>query len=207
MQELLQAAFSLNNIVFTVLLGMVLLYWLSVFLGLLDMGSFDVDLEVDADLDVDADIAGGNLAGVLHFFNFGKLPFMIVMSFLILSMWVISILLNHYFGYGSLGFALLMFFPNLAASLLITKVVTSPFVPVFESLDGTEDPIDYIGQVCTLTLSAAPNDLGQAELLVNGSNLLVNVMADNQLINKGEKALIIQENKEKSYFIIQKIDD
>ncbi|MBX2871711.1 MAG: DUF1449 family protein [Saprospiraceae bacterium] len=217
MQELLQAAFSPPNIVFTVLLLVVMLYWVSVFMGLLDMGSFDVDIDVDmdvdvdvdidADIDADADVTAGGLAGILHFFNLGKVPFMIIMTFLVLSMWAISILLNHYVGHGSLGFAGLMFIPNLAVSLLITKIVTSPLVPIFKNLDTSEEPVDYIGQVCTLLLSASPNDLGQAEVSVNGSSLLVSVMADQKEIKKGEKALIVQENKEKSYFIVQKLED
>ena len=82
MQELLQAAFSPPNIVFTTLLLVVLLYWASVFMGLLDMGSFDVDLDVDldvdvdidADVDADADVSAGGIAGILHFFNVGQVP-------------------------------------------------------------------------------------------------------------------------------------
>ena len=90
MQELLQAAFSTPNIVFTVLLLVVMLYWVSVFMGLLDMGSFDVDIDVDMDVDVDVDIdadvdadaevTGGGLAGILHFFNLGQVPFMVIMN-------------------------------------------------------------------------------------------------------------------------------
>lgn len=215
MQELLQAAFSSPNIVFTVLLLVVLLYWISVFMGLLDIGSFDVDLDVDLDLDVDidadvdadADVAAGGIGGILHFFNVGQVPFMVIITFLVLSMWTISILLNHYAGDGSLGFAALMFIPNLAISLLVTKIITSPLVPIFKNLSVSDEPVDYIGQVCTLLLSTSPNELGQAEVSVSGSSLLVSVMADHEEIKKGEKALIVQENKEKSYFIVQKLED
>ena len=132
---------------------------------------------------------------------------MVIISFLVLSMWVMSILLNHYAGDGSLGFAALMLIPNLAVSLLVTKIVTSPLVPVFESLSTSEEPVDYIGLVCTMLLSASPDDLGQAEVTVNGSSLLVSVKADREEIKKGEKVLIVQENKEKSYFIVQKIEE
>lgn len=66
-----------------VLLLVVMLYWVSVFMGLLDMGFFDVDLDVDMDVDVDVDVdidvdvdvnvevIGGGLVGILYFFNFG----------------------------------------------------------------------------------------------------------------------------------------
>jgi hypothetical protein len=209
MQELFQAAFSPPNIVFTTLLCLVMVYWLTVFLGLLDIGAMDIDIDadVDVDVDVDGDMSVGGLSGILFFFNFGRVPFMVVLSFLILSMWAISIVLNYYWGQGSLGVAALMLLPNLAVSLLITKVVTSPLVPVFKRLDGAEAPVDYIGQICTLTLSAGPGDMGQAEVLYNGTNLLISVMGDKEQMKKGEKGLIVQENKEKSYFIIQKIEN
>lgn len=213
MQELLQAAFSPPNIVFTVLLFVVMLYWVTVFLGLLDFGAFDIDIDVDAEVDVDVDVDAdggvslGGLSGILSFFNFGRIPFMVVMSFLILSMWALSLLSDQYVGQGSLGVAAIMFIPNLAISLLFTKIITSPLVPVFRNLDGSEAPVEFIGQVCTLTLSAGPGDLGQAEVFYNGNNLLVSVMGDSEQISKGEKALIVQENKEKSYFIVQKLED
>lgn len=213
MQELFQAAFSSPTIVFTTLLCLVLVYWLTVFMGLLDIGAMDIDIDIDADVDVDVDVdvdgdvSVGGISGILFFFNFGRVPFMVVLSFLVLSMWAISIVLDYYWGQGSLSFAALMFLPNLAASLLITKVVTSPLVPVFKRLDGGEAPVDYIGQVCTLTLSAGPGDMGQAEVYYNGSNLLISVMGDKDKMKKGEKGLIVQENKEKSYFIIQKLEN
>ncbi len=117
MQELFQAAFSPPTIVFTTLLCLVLVYWLTVFMGLLDIGAMDIDIDIDADVDVDVDVDGdvsvGGISGILFFFNFGRVPFMVVLSFLILSMWAISIMLDHYWGQGSLGFAALMFYPTL----------------------------------------------------------------------------------------------
>ena len=55
MTELFQAALSAENIIYTLLLVLVLFYWLSVIAGGLDMNAFDIDLDVDADLDVDLD--------------------------------------------------------------------------------------------------------------------------------------------------------
>ena len=138
MQELLHAATSPVNIIFTSLLVVVLIYWLSVIVGALHIDSFDfdfdhdvdVDLEIDHDIDVDhdVDVDGGHevgwFAGALHFFNFGRVPFMVIMTFLVLSMWSISILGNYYIGGNSWSFAAILFFPNLAISLLITKIIT-----------------------------------------------------------------------------------
>ncbi len=112
MKELFQAAFSGVNIIPTVFLLLILVYWIFVIIGAMDMDflevdietdvDIDADVEVDADVDTDADIdtdadtrGVGSVAflnSVLTFFNLGKIPFMVWLSFLIIPMWVISIL-------------------------------------------------------------------------------------------------------------------
>ena len=56
MDQLLDAALSAVNIPFTVLFVLVLLYWITVIIGLLDIDSLDVDVHADADFDFDADL-------------------------------------------------------------------------------------------------------------------------------------------------------
>ena len=55
MQELLHYAVEPVNIVFTGLLILVIMYWLSVMIGALDLSSFDLDFDTDVDIDVDVD--------------------------------------------------------------------------------------------------------------------------------------------------------
>ena len=220
MQELLQAALSSHNIVYTLFLTVVLLYWLGIILGALDISAFDIDVDMDANVDVDVDVDAdvdahasaeghevGWFAGALHFFNFGKLPFMLIMSFVIFFCWVISVLGHHYVGHGSLFFSLALIFPNLFASLVLTKIITTPLVPIFRNLDAGEEAVDYIGESCTLTLPATPNKMGQAQVTINNSNLLINVKVSErkpEALYKGDKALIIGEDKGKRFFIIEK---
>ena len=214
MQELLQAAIHPVNIVFTILLVFILFYWFSVILGAIDLGAFDFDLDLDTDLEVDAEVEAevgtgtnvGWFAGALHFFNFGKLPFMVVLSFLILSMWSISLLANHYSGDGSALFALVILLPNLFVSLVITKVLTTPLVPVFANLDGSVEAVDYEGLECTVTLSATRHKMGQAEVIVDGSPLLISVKLvdeDKKQIAKGEKALVLRRTPKGDCFLIK----
>ena len=109
MNELIQTAFAPVNLVYTFLLILVLIYWLFIIIGALDFGSLDLDFDIDADVDVDMDIdvdadidtdveagsGAGWFIGFLHFFNFGKMPFMVIMSFLILFSWTFSMLANY----------------------------------------------------------------------------------------------------------------
>ena len=54
MMELVTAAFLPVNFVLTVLLILVVLYWLMVIIGALDADLFDIDFDTDVDVDVDA---------------------------------------------------------------------------------------------------------------------------------------------------------
>ena len=220
MQALWQAAIEPVNIFYTVLLGVIVLYWLSVFLGALDMSAFDFDVDVDADIDVDVDVdvdadidmdgeantTVGWFAGVLHFFNFGKLPFMILMSFVILSMWCLALLSNDYVGHGSWGFALAMFIPILFVSLIIGKIVTTPLVPIFKNLDQAVEPINYIGKICKLRLPASSSKFGQAEVNIDDDVLLIEVKteSDEEVIKRGETARVIGKTSDNKFYLIKR---
>jgi hypothetical protein len=214
MQELLQAALTPANFVYSLLLVIVLLYWLGIIFGALDLSAFDIDVDVDPDVDMDASVdAGGDggevgwFAGALHFFNFGKLPFMLIMSFVVFFAWAISILAHHYIGHGSLLFSLGLIFPNIAICLILTKIITTPLVPMFKNLDTGEEAVDYIGEECVLTLPANPNKMGQAQVTINNSPFLINVKVSErkpEALYKGDKAVIVGQDKEKKYFIVEK---
>ena len=164
MQQLLEAALAPANIVYTIFLLIAFLYWILVFIGALDFGSFDVDLDLDAELDIDVDVdvdadvqmeAGGMsaLAGFLQFLNLGKVPFMVIFSFLAIFLWMGSMLANHYLSTGSPWFPVALIFPNLFLGLILTKAVTSPLIPVFTSLNTGVEAVDFIGLTCTVTLA------------------------------------------------------
>ena len=216
MNELIQIAFSPINLVYTFLLVLVVLYWLLIIIGAMDFGSFDIDFDLDADVDVDVEVdvdadvssgSAGNLAGVLHFFNFGKLPFMVIMSFVVLSCWTMSVLANYYFGGGSTLFALALIFPNLFVGLCLTKMITTPLIPVFEKMESGIEPVDYMGMTCKIVLAATASKMGQAEVLIDSSPLLVNVKLESEnldTLEKGVEAIILRKEKNKPYYIIKK---
>ncbi len=224
MLELLQAALHPVNFLFTILLLVIIFYWISVIIGALDINTFDFDLDVDTDLDIDIDVdvdadmdvdteaevgsSGGLFAGALHFFNFGKLPFMVIMSFAILISWFISITTNHYFGKLSYGFAIALFIPNIFVSLLLTKWITSPLVPLFKTFDEGVEPVDFIGQSCILTMTASSKKMGQANVEIENNKLLVNVKTeeeDGEVLKKGEEALIVGKSENGKFYFVKRL--
>ena len=93
----------------------------------------DVDLDVDVDVDIDATLMRSQKAlntpkrsffvRCLVFFNFGRIPFMIISSFLLLTMWSISVYCNNDASWlnpsNSISMAVLLFLPNLLFSLFL----------------------------------------------------------------------------------------
>jgi hypothetical protein len=205
MNELLQAAAAPANIIPTALLAFVLLYWLVVLVGLIDLDFINIEVETDGEPDVSGTEAIVWLNSALAFFNLGQVPFMLFLSFLVLPFWAIALLANYYLGTGGnfLGFLLLL--PALIAALFISKILTTPFVKLFCILEKEHDSnAVVIGQVCTITLPASPTELGQATVKTEGSPLLLNVKTTGSAnIRKGETALVIDYDEKSKYYLIE----
>jgi len=223
MSELYHAAFSTVNIVPTFLLLLVLLYWLSVFIGVLDMDflHFDVDADVDVDVDVDVHVdahaehdasfvgSASGLSQFLTFFNLGQVPFMVFMSFFIFPLWSISILANYYLGNQSFLISLLLLIPGLIISLFVTKFLTWPFAKVYRKMSAEEHSLDDLtGQIITVLLPATEARLGQGEVNIDGHSFRMNIKAtkDNSL-EKGKAGLLIEFIQDKNYYLVEPYDN
>jgi hypothetical protein len=145
------------------------------------------------------------------FFNLGQVPFMVIFSVLILSMWAISVYLNSPNSFinpqMSATWAVILFLPNFIVSMFVTKFVTMPLVPLFRALDSSKQALEMRGQIATLTTPATNNSIGQAKLTVNGSTVTVSVRTiDDQPIERGATVIVIEEIKEERVFIVQRMD-
>jgi hypothetical protein len=146
----------------------------------------------------------GWLNSVLVFFNLGQVPFMVFMSFLILPVWVISILTNHYLANASLFVGLLLLIPNLIISLFIAKFLTMPFVKMFSYLYKDPEQEDVVGKICTVLLPASSIRMGQAIIKSRGNTLMLNVKtAEGESLEKGKSAIVLEFRKDKNYYLVQ----
>lgn len=206
MLELLEFSITGVNVIPTVLLIFVLVYWLIVILGVIDVDTVDVDLdlEVDVDADVDVEVELEGLASVLSFFNIGHMPLMIFITFFSLPLWVSSILVNDFFGIQSFLPGLVTFAPLFIGSLFVAKFLTIPIAKFYRKIRQETEAVKYIvGQVCKAKLPISDSDLSQAEIKVNGTSVLINAKTRNGIsISKGEQALVIEHNEiEKFYYV------
>lgn len=213
MQEIIVAAFSPVNVVLTVLLILVVLYWLMVIFGAMDLDFLDIDFDndVDMDFDADAEIDGdaGFLRGVLEFFYIGEVPVMILFSILILSMWAVSMIVNHVLNpAGSVLLGLPIFCVNLVVSIMICRVFAMPFRKVFSALNKDVNASgDVMGRICIVTTTQVSKKMGQAEMPSRGAPVLLNVMAEgDNVLNKGDEAVVIGRNSEDGVYIIAPVD-
>lgn len=205
MEDLLEAIVWGGNVIPTALLIFVLIYWLIVLLGLVDIDSFDIDV----DIDMEAEIHGGGSAGwlnhVLYFFNLGQVPLMLFLSFLAMAMWLLAIISTEYLAFNSEILSYVLLIPNFIVSLFIAKLLTQPFVKLFTALENhVDDNTEVIGKICKVILNTTDEKMGQAKVEGNGSVVLLNIKTrKGTSLNKGETGLVIDYIPEKSYYIIE----
>jgi hypothetical protein len=211
MGELLELSVSPANLPFTILLGLVLLYWTCVILGALDIELFDVDLDLggdlNADVGADAPAVGGGGMALLQFFHVGTVPLSILLSFFILSLWIISVVANYYLGSGSLLVVLFLLVPNVIASLFFTKLFTLPIRALFRRLESECHELEtVIGKICTVK-SKRVGLRGQAEVPTGGAPLLLNVRTSGgEVIERGTEAIIVDYDKAHHVYTVRKLD-
>lgn len=210
MIELLNASLSAVNIIPTILLAFILIYWLTVIIGVIDLDTLDFDLDidvdadVDVDIDVDADLNVHGLTSVLSFFNIGHMPFMIFLSFLVMPMWVMSVWANHLVGNSSFWLSLAILIPIIIVSLFVAKILTTPFAKFYMKLRKEDEAVNPIGKRCKILLTVKGDSIGQAEIKVDGTSILINAMANKGIeIQKGETALVIKHITDKNYYLIE----
>ena len=199
MIKLLLEAIRWVNLPYTILLGAVGAYWVTVILGLLDIEVFDIDL----DMDVDAEMEIGTIFSVL---NVGTVPFSIWLSIFILQMWLYSLVTNMLLDtiVPSLSDALrfllcaIVFIP---ISAVITKLLTAPLKSAFEGTSVIKN--DFVGKECLVTSSQVTQQFGTAEVTLDGVPQIIDIRAKSEEdFKKGERALIYSYDKERDVFYV-----
>ncbi len=223
MKELFEASLRFPTVVFTIGLGIVLVYWLFVLLGALDidlLGGGDVHADglgdgvgdaiggghdvgdvgghdIDGDVDVDAD-------GLFTKLGLGTVPITITVSFIMLVGWCGSLLVMRYAGgAGWLGYVVL---PGmLIASMLVTSVLVKPLAPVFRIREGKTNR-DWIGQTCTISTATADDHFGHANVEERGTTMDIAVRCDAPgKLARGDKALIIDFDEARQAYLVEPV--
>lgn len=207
MIDLINLSFSPQNIFASIIFLIVIVYWLTVLVGLLDFGFLDFDLSVDmdVDIDVDADLDAGTTSvgwmnSFLYFFNLGRIPFMIWVSFLAIPLWMITVWVNAFLGIENFLLGTLIFLGALIPSAMIAKLMSQPFVKIFDKLDQTASAQDLVGKVGKVILPCTHEKRGQAEIKYNNSYISIQILTTSEfIVNKGEQILVIDQIQDNIY--------
>lgn len=183
------------------MLGLVLFYWLTVIIGVLDFSFLDVDLDFEGMEDLSF------FTSLLVFINVAELPFMLLLSILLLNFWILSMML--YFLPITAGGLIcgLLLIPLFIISLFLTKYETKPLKGMFKgniSQGAKSTPI--IHGLCKLRCDIKDGKMGQAEVDKEGANIVINVKPDSieDSFYKGETAFVAsREVNENIYYIIK----
>lgn len=215
MSELLHVALMPANLIFTALLGLVVVYWIMVILGALDFDflniDFDTDTDVDVDVDTDMDVQGGGvLRSVLEFFYVGEIPVMVLVSVFALCVWMVSVLGNYYLNpKGSLILSLPILAGNLIVSCMLVKIMAVPLRKLFKSLETDPNATrSVMGRICRIVTTEITNTrIGQGEVTGKGAPVLLNVMAEgDHVFVKDDEAVIVGHNKKTGVYLIAPVD-
>jgi hypothetical protein len=208
--ELYEAAFHVVNLPATLLLILVLLYWFTVMLGVLDLSSLDVDVDMP-DMDMEADMGGSSPVGFdafLEYFNIRYVPISIMISLFGLSFWVVSMIGNMYLNPAYIGIiGLAIFVGNVVVSAHVAKVLSIPFIPLFKSIrQEVSAKRNLVGSRVVVTSSKVDADFGQADIVDDGPPITLSVRTEGEEILKGTEAVILHHQPEKDLYIITTLE-
>jgi hypothetical protein len=217
--ELLEASLRFPTVVFTIGLGIALLYWLFVLIGALDidlLGGGEVGDAVSGGvkgaaeglkgIKVDTDADAGGAGGWWDALGLAVVPITITVSIILLVGWCGSLLLMHW---GTSAFGATKWLPALilpaiiVIGVLLTSVLVRPLAPVFAIKVGKSNR-DYIGHTCTISTGHVDDGFGQATVEDGGTVLVIAVRCDRPgTLGRGDKALIIDFDADRQAYVVE----
>jgi len=227
MSEVLALALSFPGTVYTVLLGVVLVYWLFVVLGAIHLGDGSADGHIGGLGDAAADVGdvgdgvhheggdggdGSAVAALLHALHLRSVPITVVLSLIITFSWLVCTvamqLVSRAMPAASqtlLGWIVLLVSPVLA--LPLTSVSARPLAKVFAHPKGTSRT-DLIGKTCVVRTGTVTSTFGEASLEDGGAGLVVRVRVDRELpVKRGDQMLIVDWDREHESFLVEPLDE
>lgn len=209
MEQLLEVSSQFPTVIYSTLLGVVVVYWLVGMLGLIDLDlAGDVDVDVDIDVDADVDVSVGGLTGLMLTFGLTGVPFTLVISIIILICWLISFYAQLYilawlpdgwlyYLLGSLSSCIIFLI-----SLPITAICIRPLKGMFKSVE-TVTSAHLVGKDATVATGSVSATFGQARLFNDGAEILFDVRCEPEhSLKMGDKVVIIDYVQESHAYIV-----
>lgn len=206
--ELLQESLKIYNLPATILLGMIIVYWIVALIGVIDL---DIDLDLDSDAEAVGSGNGGFLSRFVKISGFTEAPLIFILSVFALFFWATSVLANRYFNpENTLGFAIILSIPVLLISSIITRLLITPLQPLVRYVKAAEPTAKIIGEEGTVKSVTLDRDFGRIEIKFDGKPLLLNAVLSEgatDQISKGAKVLVVAKLEgESDTYIVRAMD-
>ncbi len=211
MQGFLESIVAFPTVVFTVLMGIALLFWAVSMLGGIDLDGFDVDLDADIDLDGDAD-GGAAHTGLLDTLGLAGVPISIAATALVFFAWVISFVASSWLlplvGGGVVG-TLATVGIGIGSFLLAippAAICMRPLRGAFTTHRAVRKRT-LVGSICTITTQRVTDTYGQAEIRDGGAGLLMQVRCrEGVTLSRDDTAVVCEYDAEEDIYVIAPAD-
>lgn len=215
MDDFLQASLSYPTVLFTVLLGVMLLYWLLVILGAVGLdllGGHDHGVDVGHHADGVHPLEAADATEAPSAFRLRQVPVTVSLSLLVFWGWLLCHLGSHYLlpllaflSAGVAGTALLL--AGALGATVLTKLCVAPLAPLFHTHQATRRQ-DLVGQMVTIRTGRVDRKFGQALLDDKERSLLLEVRCDAERgLKRGQRVLVISVDDEGQSYEVEPIDE
>ncbi|RYF82661.1 MAG: ubiquinone biosynthesis protein [Comamonadaceae bacterium] len=211
MREFISVVFGFPTFIYSLLLAVVLVYWVAAIIGLVDFGESSIDLDIAEHADVSVDDLG-TIAGFVVAFGLSGVPFSIVVTLLVVIGWTLSTLA---------GIWVLAWVPTLplqiiaglvvlaacfALSIVIAARIVRPLRGAFVT-DYARQNSDLIGQTCIITTGSVDEKQGYAQVAQRGAGILIQVWSPSpNPLRRGSSALIVEYDPAARRYLVQSME-
>jgi hypothetical protein len=211
MGNFMEAVTGYPTAIYTVLLGVVLVYWVLAMLGLVDIEHHGIDVDL-AHADGDAEDVG-DLASYVVAMGLNGVPFSVAVSLLVLVAWVVSCLGGEWLLplvpttllKLVAGTALLV--ASAVVAIPVTAVAIRPLRGLFVSHTAVSNAA-LVGQTCKVVTGVVNEKDGRAEVARRGASLNIRVWAPvSNTLKRGSIALILEYDEVAARYLIAAHDD
>ncbi|MGR8929947.1 MAG: hypothetical protein ACU836_04840 [Gammaproteobacteria bacterium] len=200
METVLTLISSFPTVVFTIPLGVCLLFWLVSLLGVFDFLDFDVDSEA-------------GFAGLLATFGLAGVPITLSFSLLFLFAWTFSLCSDAWLLLPWLPQGLVhdvagggMLIVSFILAVFITGKITRPLSKLFVTHEARSNR-SLLAKVCQISSMSVNENFGQAKVEDGGAGLIISVRAPTPNdFKRGDTALIYEYDPDKNLYFISKLD-
>jgi len=223
MSEVLTLALSFPGVVYTVLLGVVLVYWSFVVLGAIHLGDGSADGHFDGMGDASADVGdvghggeaadggdagdggdggddgseGSAVSALIHALHLRSVPATVVFSLIITFSWLVCTVLMQLVSRGMpTGSQAPLAWLVLAGSPLLALPLTSLSARPLAKVfvqRRATSHSDLIGKTCVVRTGTVTSSFGEASLEDGGAGLVLRVRVDRELPVKRGDQMLIVE--------------